>query len=82
MSIEAYLAQLAGLLTLAPATRAEILQEVRDHLEDAAHHYIASGMARAQAEEQAVATFGDPVEVAPCGSMPSTRFNGTCGALL
>jgi hypothetical protein len=39
MSIEAYLAQLAGLLTVAPATRTQILQEVRDHLEDAAYYY-------------------------------------------
>jgi hypothetical protein len=64
MSIDTYLAQLAGRLSVAPATRAAILQEVHDHLEDAAQHRMASGMARAEAEEQVVAVFGDPAEVA------------------
>jgi hypothetical protein len=51
MSIEAYLARLAGSLTVAPAARAQILQEVRDHLEDAVYHLLCGAGLPASAGE-------------------------------
>ena len=68
MTIETYLARLARALSVAPSTRDQILQEVRDHLEDAARQGTHAGLARADAEAQATAAFGEPATVA-------ARFN-------
>jgi hypothetical protein len=64
MTIDSYLAQLVGLLTVPPAIREEILQEVRDHLEDSTRQLTESGVARPEAEEQATTMFGNPAQVA------------------
>lgn len=64
MTIDEYLARLSRLLTVQPATRDEILLEVRDHLEDASRQLARSGMPERESEAQAVAEFGNVASVA------------------
>ncbi|MBF6591430.1 MAG: hypothetical protein IVW57_13010 [Ktedonobacterales bacterium] len=59
-SINDYLARLARQLVVERAERAEILEEVRAHLEEHAASLTAHGRARALAEREAVAAFGRP----------------------
>jgi len=64
MTIDDYLVQLAKSLTVAPETQEDILQEVRDHLVDAAYQLTLSGTPALHAEDQAVAAFGNAAQVA------------------
>jgi hypothetical protein len=57
-TIDAYLADLAARLTIEPAERATILEEIRAHLEEATAAEVGRGAKAAEAESRAVATFG------------------------
>ncbi len=57
-TIDAYLAALANRLTVEPAERATILEEIRGHLEEASAAETARGATEAEAETRAVASFG------------------------
>ena len=63
-SFDTYLASIARQLTVTPASREEILLEVRSHLEEAAQRLLTSGMDRSEAQSQAIAEFGIPAAVA------------------
>lgn len=57
-TIDAYLASLAARLTVEPAERATILEEIRGHLEEASAAEMARGATDADAQARAVAAFG------------------------
>lgn len=63
-SIDDFLTQLREDLSVSAETRESIEAEVRAHLEEAAAGAEASGLARADAETQAIAAFGTPQTVA------------------
>jgi hypothetical protein len=56
--MERYLAELDRDLSMDPAGRAAVLEEVRGHLEERIAHLMANGAERSAAEEQAVREFG------------------------
>ncbi|MGE5333687.1 MAG: permease prefix domain 1-containing protein [Nitrososphaerota archaeon] len=62
--IDAYLVALSARLTVEPAARATILEEIRGHLEEAATAEAARGATGAEAEARAVAAFGSVGETA------------------
>lgn len=62
--IDAYLAALSTRLTVDPEKRATILEELRNHLKEAAAAEEAQGATPAEAEAQAVAAFGSVAETA------------------
>lgn len=62
--IDDFLTELSEQLRVSAETRDAILAEVRAHLEEAASHTEASGLARVGAEAQAVAAFGAAQTVA------------------
>ena len=57
-AIDAYLTALAARLTVAPAERATILEEIRGHLEEASAAEVARGATEAEGQAHAVAAFG------------------------
>ncbi len=57
-TIDAYLTALAARLTVAPAERATIIEEIRGHLEEASAAEVARGSTEAEGEARAVAAFG------------------------
>jgi len=58
-----YLADLARQLPLAPATRNDILREVRSHLEEAAGALGAAGLSETESEVKAMERFGDAAAI-------------------
>ena len=64
MTIAAYLEQLERELRLRRAPRLRLLEEVDHHLRDLADELVGGGLSRAQAEERAIARFGDATTVA------------------
>ena len=60
-----YLARLDAALVGPRRARRSLLAEVADHLEDATDALVEAGLDRAEAEQRAVADFGDVAEVAP-----------------
>lgn len=65
MTVAPYLADLDAALAGPRRLRRDLLQEARDHLDDATDAYLRGGYDRAEAERQAVADFGTLDEVAP-----------------
>lgn len=59
-AIARYLGVVARRLRVSPATRAAIVEELREHLEERADTLEAAGAARGEAERLAVAAFGRP----------------------
>src|SRR5690348_2363805 len=57
-TIDAYLTALASRLTIEPAERETILEEIRGHLEEATAAEVERGATAAEAESRVVATFG------------------------
>lgn len=57
-TIDAYLTALTARLTVEPAERATIIEEIRGHLEEATAAEVGRGATAAEAESRAVATFG------------------------
>jgi HAAS domain-containing protein len=64
MTIAAYLERLERELRLRRAPRLRLLEEVDHHLRDLADELAGGGLSRAQAEERAIARFGDATVVA------------------
>ena len=64
MTIAAYLEQLERELRLRRAPRLRLLEEVDHHLRDLADELAGDGLSRTQAEERAIARFGDATTVA------------------
>jgi hypothetical protein len=64
MTIAAYLEQLEWELRLRRAPRLRLLEEVDHHLRDLADELAGGGLSHAQAEERAIARFGDATTVA------------------
>lgn len=63
-AIDTYIAALAAQLTVEPAVRATILEEIRGHLEEAVAAEQARGVTDAEAEARAVAAFGSVAKTA------------------
>ena len=63
-AIGSYLAQLEQELRVKRAPRRRLIKEVAEHLRDSADEIAAAGMARAEAEERAIARFGAAALVA------------------
>jgi hypothetical protein len=63
--VDEYLAALRKSLTGPRRRKADLLAEARDHLTDATEAFEADGLARYDAEREAVADFGDLAEVVP-----------------
>lgn len=63
--IDAYITELGRALRGPRRVKADLLTEARDSLVDAADAYQSKGLAREQAERQAVAEFGDVRQIAP-----------------
>ena len=63
MSIDRYVSTLRARLG-GPIRVDETLEEVRGHLEDAAHELQMAGFSRADSEREAVRRFGEPDEIA------------------
>jgi hypothetical protein len=63
--VETYVTALGRALSGPRRRKADLLAEARDSLEDATEAFEAGGLRRWEAEEQAVADFGDLDEVAP-----------------
>lgn len=59
-SIERYMGNLSRYLHLDSAGRDAIIEEVRGHLEEKTARYVASGMERSLAEQEAIKAFGKP----------------------
>jgi hypothetical protein len=64
MTIAAYLEELERELRLRRAPRVRLLEEVDHHLRDLAGELAGGGLSQAQAEERAIARFGDATTVA------------------
>ncbi len=66
--IAQYLVKLRALLKIRlwahPACRRRILEDIHDHLEDAANHHEANGLSRAGAERRAIEDFGAAEQLA------------------
>lgn len=65
MTVVPYLADLDAALVGPSRARRDLLQEARDHLDDATDAYLRAGYETAEAERQAVVDFGTLDEVAP-----------------
>jgi hypothetical protein len=63
-SIEAYLDCLSRVLGISADAKERLLEEVEDHLQQAAEEAVASGVPRALAERQAVSRFGSIATIA------------------
>lgn len=72
-AIDTYLADLASQLRIGRRARARLLEEVRDHLTDAAEHVLAAGSTPDDPEADAVDAFGSTALVAQ-------QFNAAVGA--
>lgn len=64
MSIDRYVMTLRAQLSASPAGAAELVEEVRAHLEDAAHDLQMAGVALLESEREAVRRCGPPEEIA------------------
>ena len=64
MSIDRYVVALRAHLTVPPARVAELSEEVRAHLEDAARDLQMAGLSPRESEREAVRRFGLPEEIA------------------
>lgn len=64
MSIDRYVVALRAHLTASPARAAELSEEVRGHLEDAARDLQMAGLSPLESELEAVRRFGLPEEIA------------------
>lgn len=62
MELNSYLEQLEEQIRNRKA-KAEVIEEIRNHIEDQAEFYEKEGMSAEEAIEQAVRQMGDPVEV-------------------
>ncbi|NUR84209.1 MAG: hypothetical protein HOY71_09005 [Nonomuraea sp.] len=65
MQIDDYVAELGRALSGPPGPKRDLVVEARDSLADAAEALEAEGVARTEAERQAVEEFGDVAEIAP-----------------
>jgi hypothetical protein len=63
--IDAYVAELGGILRGPRRAKADLLDEARDSLVDAVRAYQDRGLDRQAAERRAVEEFGDVAEIAP-----------------
>jgi hypothetical protein len=63
--VETYLTELSRALSGPRRRRADLMAEARDSLEDATEAFEADGLDRWEAEQQAVADFGELAEVVP-----------------
>lgn len=64
MAFDFYLRQVRTSLDTPAALNPELTEELRDHLEDAAHDLQLTGMQRAESEQEAMRRFGAPEVVA------------------
>ncbi|GAA1539975.1 hypothetical protein GCM10009741_48450 [Kribbella lupini] len=63
--VDVYMADLSSALSGPRRRRADLMAEARDSLEDATEAYEAGGLGRLEAEQNAVADFGELAEVVP-----------------
>lgn len=73
MTIDRYVVTLRASLLVHPARAAELAEEVRAHLEDAAHDLQMAGMTPPNSERKAIRRFGAPAEVAQSLSAVRSR---------
>lgn len=64
MTIDHYVTSLRGRLPIAPSRVAEVAEEVRGHLEDAARDLQMGGLSPSESEREAVRRFGSADEIA------------------
>src|SRR5579875_3924109 len=64
MSIDRYVTSLRARLPIAPCQAAEVAEEVRGHLEDAARDLQMGGLAPGESEREAIRRFGPADEIA------------------
>jgi len=72
--VDAYLVKVAALLGGSHRTRTRLLDELRDHLDDAIRAHRAQGVSEQQAASEALARLGAPEAVAHAWARRCTRL--------
>lgn len=80
-AIEAYVDEFAAALRAPQRVKRDLVTEVHDSLVDAVEAYEDRGLARHEAEQQAVAEFGDVAELAPAYQAEIALAQGRRAAL-